>query len=62
MGVSQKKYVAKVLARFNMSEAKPVGSALATNYKLNDKQWPKSEKEKAEMGKVPYALAIGNLI
>ena len=53
--LSQEKYVTKILERFNMSEAKLVGSALRTNCKLNAKQCPRGEKEKAEMRKVPYA-------
>ena len=32
--LSQEKYVKKVLQRFSMSDAKPVGSTLPTNYKL----------------------------
>ena len=56
--LSQEKYVTKILERFHMLEAKPVGSALPTNCKLNAKQCPKNEKEKAEMRKVPYASVV----
>ena len=52
----------KILERFNMSESKPVGSTLPTNYKLNVKQCPKSEKEKAELKKIPYASVVGSLM
>ena len=51
--LSQEKYVTKVLQRFNMSEAKPVGSTLPTNCKLSGK---------AEMMKIPYASAVGSLM
>ena len=44
----------KILERFNVSDANPVGSILPTNSRLNAKQCPKGEKEKAEMMKVPY--------
>ena len=54
--------VIKVLERFNMSEAKPIISALPTNYKMNANQCPRSEKEKAKMRKVPYASAISSLM
>ena len=47
--LSQQKYVTKILERFNMSNAKPVGSVLLTICRLNAKQCPKGQKEKAEM-------------
>ena len=52
----------KILERFNMLEAKPIGSVLPTNCKLNAKKCSRGEKEKAEMRKVPYALAVGSLM
>ena len=45
-----------------MSNAKLVGSVFLTNCRLNAKQCPRGEKEKAEMRKVPYASAVGNLM
>ena len=45
-----------------MSEAKPDSSALPTNCKLNAKQCPRGEKEKAKMRKVPYASVVGSLM
>ena len=45
-----------------MSEANPVGFALSTNCKLNARQFPKGEKEKVEMRKVPYASVVGSLM
>ena len=56
------KYVTKILERFNMLEAKPVGSMLTKNSNMNAKQCPRGEKEKAEMRKVPYTSSIGNLM
>ena len=52
----------KVLERFNMSEAKLVGSALLTNSKINAKQCPRGGKDKAEMRKVLYASVVGSLM
>ena len=60
--LSQRKYVTKILERFNMSEAKPVRFALPTNCKFNARQCPKGEKDKAEMRKVPYASTVGSLM
>ena len=48
----------KVLQRFNMSEAKPVGSTLLANYRLSGKQSSKTKAEKADMMKIPYASAV----
>ena len=45
-----------------MSEAKPVGSTLPTNCKLNAKQCPRGEKDKAKIRKVSYALVVGSLM
>ena len=44
--LSQEKYVTKVLQRFNMYNAKSVGSPLTVNNKLNSGQCPKNEKDK----------------
>ena len=48
--------------RFNMSEAKPVGSTLPTNCKLSGKLSPKTKAKKAEMMKIPYASTVGSLM
>ena len=60
--LSQERYVTKVLQRFNMLEAKPVGSTLPANCKLSGKLSPKTKAEKAEMMKVLYASAVGSLM
>ena len=52
----------KVLQRFNMSEAKPVGLTLPVNCKLSGKLSPKTKAKKAEMMKVPYASVVGSLM
>ena len=52
----------KVLQRFNMLEAKPVGSTLPVNCRLSAKQRPKTKAEKEDMMKVPYASAVGSLM
>ena len=60
--LSQQKYVTKILERFNILDAKPVGSVLPTNCRLNAKQCPKGQEEKVEMKKVPYASAVNSLM
>ena len=60
--LSQKKYIEKVLERFSMSNAKPVGSPLAGHFKLCSEQSPSSDEEKEKMQKVPYASAVGSLM
>ena len=60
--LSQEKYVTKVLQRFGMESAKPVGSTLQTNRKLSKDQCPKLKSEKAEMSKVPYASEVGSVM
>ena len=52
----------KVLQRFKMTDAKPIGSTLPTNSKLFGKQSLKTKTEKAEMMKVPYASIVKSLM
>lgn len=56
--LSQKRYIEKVLERFNMSNAKPIVSPLGSHFKLSCKQSLSSEKEKEEMKKVSYACVV----
>jgi len=60
--LSQEEYVKKVLKRFNMDDAKPVSTPLASHFRLSREQSPKTEDEMACMDKVPYASAIGSLM
>ena len=60
--LSQSGYVKKILNRFNMNEAKPMSTLLGSHFKLSKEQSPKTEEERDYMSKVPYALAIGNLM
>ena len=60
--LSQESYIEKVLERFNMNKAKPVGCPLAGHFKLSSNQCPTSEKDKEEMLKVPYASAVCSLM
>lgn len=60
--LSQAEYIAKVLARFNMENAKPVSTPLGVHFRLSKEQSPKTEEERTQMAKVPYASAIGSLM
>jgi len=60
--LSQEKYIKKVLDRFNMKDAKPIGTSLAAHFKLSIELCPSDVKEKEEMSKIPYASKVGSLI
>lgn len=60
--LSQAEYVKKVLSRFNMDKAKPVGTPLGSHFRLSKGQSPKLEEEQDYMSKVPYASAIRSLM
>ena len=57
-----KEYVKKVLKRFNMEEARPVSTPLASHFKLSKEKSPVIEDELAYMDKIPYASAIRSLM
>ncbi|GJZ10491.1 retrovirus-related pol polyprotein from transposon TNT 1-94 [Tanacetum coccineum] len=60
--ISQKSYAKKILQRFNMQDYKPISTPFPTDVKLSSKMSPSSEKERMEMSRVPYALAVGSLM
>ena len=60
--LSQEKYIERVLERFNMHNAKPVSTPLASHFKLCRKDCPHTEQEKEEMSSIPYSSAIGSLM
>ena len=51
-----------MLARFNMKDAKLVGTPLASHFKLSTKLCSSDDKEKEEMRKIPYASSVGSLM
>ena len=51
-----------MLERFNISKAKVVSSPLASHFKLNSRHSPSTDKEKEDMRRVLYALAVGSLM
>jgi hypothetical protein len=54
--IAQSAYIDKILARFNMAEAKPVTTPLSKNIKLDNIH------TRAEDPNMPYAKAIGSLM
>jgi hypothetical protein len=59
----QREYIAKVLRRFNMENAKQVSTPLAGHFKnLSKLYYPKTEEEHKRMENVPYASAVGSLM
>ncbi|CAH9124278.1 unnamed protein product [Cuscuta epithymum] len=60
--LSQQKYIQKVLEKFRMTDAKPRSTPLGSQLKLSKQQSPKTDKDKDEMAKVPYASAVGSLM
>ncbi|CAA0816671.1 cysteine-rich RLK (RECEPTOR-like protein kinase) 8 [Striga hermonthica] len=60
--LSQSDYIEKVLCRFKMDTAKPVGVPLGSQIKLSNKDSPKDDSEKERMRVTPYASAIGSLM
>ncbi|KAL2633207.1 hypothetical protein R1flu_004686 [Riccia fluitans] len=62
--LTQRNYARKVLERFNMLDAKLVGTPLANHFKhqLSVKFCPLDATEKGLMSKIPYESAVGNLM
>ena len=58
----QGSYIKKVMDRFNMINAKPAKTPLASHFKLSKEQSPKDDDELKRMTRVPYASAVGSLM
>jgi hypothetical protein len=54
--------VERILQRFNMQNAKPVGTPFPNNEKISSEQSPSTEEERIEMSQVPYSSAVGSLM
>ena len=62
LGLSQKRYIEKILKRFGMHDCKPGDTPMAKGDKFSLSQYPKNNFEIQEMQQIPYASAIGSLI
>lgn len=60
--IDQSKYINAILAKFNMSDCKPVATPFDSNQKLSSDMSPKTEIEVQEMAKVPYQEAVGSIL
>ncbi|GKV46553.1 hypothetical protein SLEP1_g53526 [Rubroshorea leprosula] len=60
--LSQKKFVEKVLEHFNMRDAKPVSTLLASHFKLSTWLCPQSDEDLEYMSHVPYSSAVGSMM
>ena len=59
--LSQGEYIEKVLERFRMENAKPIGTPLAIHFKRSKEMCPTHE-EIEYMSKVPYSSTVGSLM
>ena len=59
--LSQRGYIDKVLRRFNMHNAKPVSTPLATHFKLSSALCPKSDADIEYMSRVPIRVKLVHL-
>ena len=62
LGLFQKKYLTKVLERFDMLESKPVNTPIPQHFKLSTSQRPETEEERSHMSSVLYASTTGSLM
>ena len=62
LSFSQKGYIEKVLHRFNMQNAKPVTTPLATHFRLSSTLCPQLDEEVDYMSRVPYSSVMGSLM
>ena len=62
LGLYKETYIKMILERFYMHNSKPIDTPIEKGYTLSLEDCPKSEKEKREMVRVPYASAVGSLI
>ncbi len=62
LGLSQETYIKKILERFQMHNSKPVDTPIEKACTLSLDQCPKTDEERNEMSRVPYANAVGSLM
>ena len=60
--LSHKRYIERMLERFNMKNSKPVSTPLANHFKLSKRLCSSMEKEKGEMSVIPYSYVVGRLM
>nr|GEZ81702.1 retrovirus-related Pol polyprotein from transposon TNT 1-94 [Tanacetum cinerariifolium] len=60
--ISQEKFIAKVLEKFNIKDVEARCQPLRNYFKPSKKQAPKTEASRRRIAKVPYALAVGSVM
>ena len=60
--LSQKRYIEKLFHRFNIQNAKPASTPLATHFKLSATLSLKTDDEHNYMSGVPYSSVAGSLM
>ena len=60
--LSQKKYIEKVLERFDMLDVKPVQTPLDSLFQLSIDLSSQTDKEEKFMSRIPYASAVRNIM
>ena len=62
LNLSQSEYIKKVLKRFNMQDAKPVNTPLASHFRLTKEMCPKAQEEVDKMSNILYSSVVGSLM
>ena len=62
LSFGKKGYIEKVLCKFNMQNAKPVTTPLATRFRLSSALCPQLDKEVDYMSRVPYSSVVSSLM
>ena len=62
LGLSQEKYIDKVLKRFSMGNSKKGYIPLALGVPLTKEQCPSTQEDRDNMSRIPYALVIGSIM
>lgn len=60
--LNQRKYVEKILQRFNMQDSKPVNVPIPVGVTLSTEQCTKTQEEEEDMSHVPYASVVSSLM
>jgi len=60
--LNQRKYLEKILQRFNMKDSKPMKVPIPVGVKLFAEQCPMTQEEEEDMSCVPYVSVVGSLM
>ena len=60
--LSQEKYVEWVIEKFNIRDAKPGSTPLASHSKLSKSLCPSTQEGREEVAVIPYSSIVGSLI